>query len=799
MSQSRYKESRTLVRRLCRMPGENREAFKIRVLRLRGHFERFNVDTSELCQWLMGLRRRYGKSNEPASLGELGDFLLEPAIEDMQADEKLRDQWRAAVFDVVAGFLPRDSLTGLQIPSALWTAMERAADDSPTPTASRLFTRLALLHPAHRLVLLKSAAEWVVARYQRGMENWVRQRAEWEREKAEWEAKHPELTEAIRDRFKKVFLRLNDPDNDEKPGLRRKNPRICPHARLKENIDNCCYAGEKGHGPLCWKYKAFVAAQEKVNTRFNKKRFWEDAQRLVAWCACKDVKQPSNAFLSPSLPGILFKDAPQHQRAQLLNQLKAAWSAYLNYMGLKADTVVSHGKLPHCRTIGETFEKSKCVWNPHTGLCQKYKRSLNAEFGAASDAEALKHEGTYREWRRLYLAGPRKPSFRYPSSRDLPMPKVFGAGFHEIDFDRSILRLRLDDMAEGEWIEFGFTPWPRVYDPSRERIKNLVTSVHVNFVGVRARVGFRFSVEHRPSRFGCSQDELDELRSRRFPRQAQDRQFLEAARKRLIESYTGADRPMRVMAVDLGLTGAHAAVYEGKSRQKDVPLEIVKINKAYTEVPERLEKHPKDTKMRGAIEIGKDDPRGLRKEHIVRHIEAIEQNAANIAEHRRERESDVVTPEEHDFRTIKRHVRWMIRDWARHNARRIIDAAEAHNCDVIVFESLRGSRLPGYEVMDADKKRRQAMFAFGRVRRKVVEKAVERGMRVVTAPYFKSSQVCSACGAVQENRGLWTKNKAARKFICEREHCKATVNSDANAARLLGRVFWDEITLPEPT
>lgn len=89
------------------------------------------------------------------------------------------------------------------------------------------------------------------------------------------------------------------------------------------------------------------------------------------------------------------------------------------------------------------------------------------------------------------------------------------------------------------------------------------------------------------------------------------------------------------------------------------------------------------------------------------------------------------------------------------------------------------------------------MFAFGRVRREVVEKAVERGMRVVTAPYFTSSQVCSACGRVQENTGLLKKNKAKRQFICE--HCKAKVNSDAKAARVLARVFWGEITLPKPT
>lgn len=208
MAQSRYQEARTLVRRLCRLPGEDRTRFKAKVARLRVHFEQFNVDMSELCQWLMGLRRRYGDPKVPASLGELGDFLPEPAIDGVEADTTERDRWRVAVFDVVAGIRPRTSLSNLQIPDALRTAIDRASDDPPTPTATRLFARLSRLHSAHRLVLLKSAAVWVVARYKRGMENWVRQRGEWEREKAEWEAGHSELTATIRDRFTKVFLQL---------------------------------------------------------------------------------------------------------------------------------------------------------------------------------------------------------------------------------------------------------------------------------------------------------------------------------------------------------------------------------------------------------------------------------------------------------------------------------------------------------------------------------------------------------------------------------------------------------------
>jgi len=376
------------------------------------------------------------------------------------------------------------------------------------------------------------------------------------------------------------------------------------------------------------------------------------------------------------------------------------------------------------------------------------------------------------------------------------MPKIFGAGFHEIDFDCSVLRIRLDDMPEGEWLDLGFIPWPRDYRPSKDEVQDKITSVHVNFVGTRARVGFRFDVPHQPSRFDCTQDELDELRSQRFPRQAQDQQFLDAARKRLIESFSGdAERNLRLLAVDLGETGACAAVYQGRSHQEDVALEIIKIDRHYAELPPILER---DKAQDSPPKFSRDDPRGLRKEHVGRHLTRLAEGAANIAGHRQKDGTTPTTADDHDFRGLKRHVGWMIRDWVRHNAAQVVAAAEKHQCDLIVFESLRGFRPPGYDQLTAEKERKKrwlAMFAYGRVRHKVTEKAVERGMRVVTVPYFMSSQVCSACGREQSNQGRWRKNKKQRKFKCE--YCGAEVGSDANAARVLARVFWDEIRLPQ--
>jgi len=203
-----------LVRRLCRLPGEDRTEFKRKVARLREHFERFNVDVSEVCQWLMGLRRECADADKPGGFGTLGDFILGPVLDASDADESERDRRRLAVFDDVAGFRRASDLCGRPVPESLRQAMERSAGGRRTPTSRRLFERFRLLEPGHRLVLLKAAAEWTVARYQRGVENWQRQRAEWEKEKTDWEGRHPALTEEVRSRFTDVFKGLKDPERE---------------------------------------------------------------------------------------------------------------------------------------------------------------------------------------------------------------------------------------------------------------------------------------------------------------------------------------------------------------------------------------------------------------------------------------------------------------------------------------------------------------------------------------------------------------------------------------------------------
>lgn len=821
-----------MVRRVCRLPGEERESFRAKVHRLRDHFEQFNQDAAGLCQWLMGLRKRFGDPDHPERFGVLGDFLLEPALDGVSIDESESDRWRLWVFDDVAGFVKATSPGDHGIPRSLRAAMDEAADHGPhrdpkNAAMHRLFERLQSLDRAHRLVLLKSAAEWVVARYQRGVQNWVNGRKAWEAEKAEWERAHPELTPEIRDRYTTVFKRLADPEREDKPGLRKKNPRICPYARLRQNVDNCCYAGQKGHGPLCLKYDEFRKAHKARNTSFNDKAFFDIANDLASLCRQHNVTDPANALQSTRIIDQLFardqkrkqdkihrKGGANHPKNQkrhdvdraksgFIKAFKANWNAYLRAMGnqktgstLTGRTAIAKGCLPHCAKIGgKSFEQSDCTWNPHTSYCLEYKRALtNPDNGFDDDMLAL--EGAYREWRRLYLAGPRKPHFRYPSARDLPMPKVFGKDYFEVDFDRSILRLRLEGARKGEWVEFGFAPWPRDYSPSRNEIADRVTSVHVHFVGTRPRVGFRFDVEHKQGRFTVTQDELDDLRSKSFPRQADDQKFLDAARTRLFETFNGdPKRDLRILTVDMGMGGAHAAVYEGTQHKLDIAIPIHKFDKLYTGVPDSFkDKKDKDDNVT-------PDTRGLRKEHVGRHLNAIADGAAEIAATRHQQtDNPMQTLREADFRGLKRHIRWMIRDWARLNARQIIDLAEQHRCDVIVFESLRGSRRPDYDKLGDNAERQKAeriLYAYGQVRRKVTEKAVERGMRTVTAPYHKSSKVCSHCGREQENDGLWRKNKTTKKlFVCE--HCQAEINSDANAARVLARVFLGEIMLPAP-
>jgi hypothetical protein len=618
---------------------------------------------------------------------------------------------------------------------------------------------------SHRQVLAKAAAEWIVAHYFRGYQNWECQREEWEKEKTEWEKEHPELTETVRQEFNEIFKSLK---------IRIKKPRVCSWERLKAGKKDCEWAGErifgKNHGSLCVKYKKFLYDYKRhleAGKKFNEKYFVENANIYL------ELRKSSRGRKEHVIETFIKK----YPKARWFPE---SWEEYLKALDINEQTVLAVGRgLPHCVKFGGEFG---CEYNNHTNECEEYRRILKER------PELQKFEKDYREWRREYLSGPSKPCFRYPSQRKLPMPKIFGSDFFRVDFGKSILEIRMEDKGEGDFERFGFAAWPKDYEPQPQDAE--ITSVHISFVGTRARAGFRFEVRHKKSHFGASQDELDELRSRKYPRRAQDQHFLNEARERLVDSFDGdAEREMKVLAVDLGTGGGAVAVFEGRSFKKAERLQVVKIEKLYDSVP----RQDKKSKERKSEEEKKSDrEKGLSRWHVGRHLDDLAEGASKIAKRRGSKTAEMG---EHDMRRLSLHVRWMIRDWVRLNASQIIEAAERNGVDLIVFESMRDFKLPGYDKLDEDKKRRLAVFAAGRIRRKVAEKAVERGMRIVTVPYLKSSQFCGQCGKEQEDKSTWGRNKRKSIFRCEK--CSYETNSDNNAARVLGRVFWGEINLPE--
>src|SRR5262249_15856575 len=132
MLPSRYKSARILVRRLCRLPGETKAEFKRKIARLRQHFEQFNVDVSDLCQWFMSLRAK----KESVGVPIFWDFFLTP-LQEIEATDEVRDRWRSAVFDAVAGFRCVTELAGHPLKEGLPQAMTVVSSFPKSPTAVR--------------------------------------------------------------------------------------------------------------------------------------------------------------------------------------------------------------------------------------------------------------------------------------------------------------------------------------------------------------------------------------------------------------------------------------------------------------------------------------------------------------------------------------------------------------------------------------------------------------------------------------------------------------------------------------
>jgi len=780
MARSKYRQERTFVRGLRRLPSQDRRSFKDNVNRLRSHFSKFNRDVSELAQWLMSLRKN--SANSVSDTRPFWEFILKPENY-INSDESTLDWRRLEIFEVGVGLDKIENLSDYALPQTLIDSICASASRQQSQTAAAVIARLRLLSRPHRMILVKATAEFVMAKYEHGMENWKRQREEWEKEKEKWESEHTDLTEEIRGKYSQMFRDL---------GITIKRPRVCSLVDLMKNSDNCKYAGVRikcgetwvGHSPLCKKYKDFL----KKLRGSAQKYFITNAEKYL------EIRRKNPQLGKEDALQKLFSNTP---RAKVW--FPKTWNEYLKALDIKEETIHSdyNSRLPHCIKIDGNTE---CVFNSHTVECLNYKKELLKDSNKPIAVPEL--EELYREWRRDYLAGPKKPSLRYPSDKTIPIPKIFGRGYYEIDFDTSVLRLRLDDMPENQFIEYGFKPWPADYDIQPQNIT--ITSVNIHFIGTRARVGFRFEVNHKSSRFQIAQDEIDQLRSRTYPRASQDEQFIMHARDLLLNNSSAKDEgALRLLAVDLGSDGGAACLFAGRKPAEYWPLNIIKIEKLYD-----------SWKMGGAVAAGGSPSKksnvskekGLSKDHVGRHLDSLADARKKISGKRIELakskprreplESNVDLNRplgSYDERRLTLHIRWMIRDWVRLNASQIIKIAESKNVDLIVFESMRGFRAPGYDKLDRDKKRRLAWFAFGQIRRKVTEKAVERGMRVVTVPYKSSSKICAECGSPG------TKNVGRRTFKCDDPKCnnnKNQPNSDFNAAAVIGRIFWGDITLP---
>jgi hypothetical protein len=720
----------------------------------------------------MGLRLPDKNPDPGKSL--IWDLLLAPEKRSVNIEDSKLDYFRLTVFEIAVGWRDKADLFEYGLPGDIYELIGAIPCTGKNISAQRMLARIKEKSAPHKLILVKTATEWIIARYLRPNEYWPSRHEAWKKEKEEWENKHPELTPEIRQKYNRIFHELK---------VRIKSPRICSWERLRQGKDNCEFAGESinlngkkvRHSPLCAKFYQFLKNAE--NKKNVKEYFVVNAKIYLGYRTggVNGLQAMSN----------LTRDNPKSK-----NWFSAAWVQYLKLLGVNEDTIIQEYKygsrLPHCENIGG----AECEFNKHTELCRRYYALLD-EF----KPDELALENLYREWRREYLTGPHKPSFRYPSSADMPVPKIFGNNYHEIDFHNSILKLRLDDMPEGRFLSFGFKPWPADYDfqPGNTEI----TSVQIHFNGTRARVGFRFKVGHKNSCFSISQDDIDSLRSKQFSRKSDDQRFLETVRPLLLENCSKKPEELIIMTVDLGSKNAAYAIFKGLENIKSDLLKIAKIDALYANWPK--EGDNKSSSGNKADETPKY--KGLNKEHVGRHLDSRRDSGLKLLE-RRKKLSQMEKTEisSHDLRRITLHIRWMLRDWVRLNASQIIKEASKNAVDLIIFESMRGFKAPDYDKIGEDeKKRRLAFFAYGKIRRKVAEKAVERGMRVITAPYFFSSKTCSKCGRLQTNEKVWRENKKNKSFECENEKCKFKEDSDKNAAIVLVKVFWGKIKLPQGT
>ncbi|MFN3821910.1 MAG: zinc ribbon domain-containing protein, partial [bacterium] len=525
-----------------------------------------------------------------------------------------------------------------------------------------------------------------------------------------------------------------------------------------EDKHNCLYAGKiwksKRHSLLCVKYFRFIDKISQYKTfqkwsREIKKEFPEHAEHYLQ-------KRKDNSTYSIDQYCLDLK----REHNKIRSWVPEVWNSYKKEMGLEEEYLLNHAQLPHCKKPSDD-----CTHNPHTDKCVKY-RKLIIEKGMTKEEWELDRENDgYREWRKSFLTPPKRPVISYPSARK-GGSLIFGKGFFKVDWEQSMVGLRLFDYrSRYEFIWLGFKPWPKNYRFPIPSTDNL-TSVCINVVGTRLKVGFAFRISLNPSRFTFTQDELDRIREKQYPPKPDEYRFPAEVREFILKGFTGQPEQLKLVAVDVGDKKACAVLYEGTEFQKSAHLKILKLDKT-------LNALDIDEKAQDAI----SKKRGLTLEHLSKHIEQYRKKQKEIAQHRSEKSPSRTPPlRSGDLRELSLHMRWMVEDWARHHASQIVRQAKQWQADLIVLESLRGFSPPGYDQLNEKKKRRLAFFAFGKVRTRVKQQAEELGMRVVTAPYKMSSQVCSSCGKKINNKSQWEKNKSRGFFHCE--YCQNKFNSE---------------------
>jgi hypothetical protein len=157
-----------MVRGVRRLPGEDRAAFRKNVKILRNHVEKFNVNVSEICQWLIGLRP--SDENQDAKSGPFWEYILDPGQDAAEESEEETDRIRLKVFEVAAGLKDESELSPLSLPGTILESIRNVASEQRTKTAEKLFERMEKISSSHRRLLIRSAAVWFRVKYFRKIE-----------------------------------------------------------------------------------------------------------------------------------------------------------------------------------------------------------------------------------------------------------------------------------------------------------------------------------------------------------------------------------------------------------------------------------------------------------------------------------------------------------------------------------------------------------------------------------------------------------------------------------------------------